>query len=175
MEAFLISGAPGAGKTTVARLLAARFDRAAHLEGDLISFGFIVSGVVPPQGPPADEAARQLQLRRRNACLLANSFAEAGFVPVIDDVLAAPAVLDLYLSRLSTPVVRLVQLVPSLDVIEARDAARDKHVFHMWKHLHHELHTNMPRIGLWLDTSALTAAETVDAILANADAAVIRE
>jgi hypothetical protein len=52
--------------------------------------------MVPPQGPPQDEAAEQLRLRRTNICLLADSFADAGFVPVIDDVVVSAGVLGRY-------------------------------------------------------------------------------
>ncbi len=96
MRVELISWIPRAGKTTVARKVASRIQRTAHLEGDLIGHDFIVSGLVPPQGPPRDEAEAQLELRRRNICMLADSFAEAGFVPVIDDVVVSPSVLDAY-------------------------------------------------------------------------------
>lgn len=171
--AILISGIPGSGKTTIARRVAAEFERSAHLEGDLISFRFIVSGLVPPQGPPLDEAWRQLELRRKNACLLAESFAEAGFIPVIDDVIVTPDVLDLHRRRLMTRPLRLVQLTPSLEVVEQRDAERHKQVFHLWSHLHDDLHQRMPRVGFWLDNSELTESETVHAIIANLVEAVI--
>jgi hypothetical protein len=154
--------------------LAGRFSRSAHIEGDLVGEQFIVNGLVPPQGPPEDEARIQLQLRRRNMRSLADSFAEAGFVPVIDDVVVSVRVLDGYITGLRSRPLLLVQLTPSLDVIRVRDSGRHKQVFEMWSHLDAQMRAMTPH-GLWLDTSAMTAIETVDEILARSDDAVVAE
>lgn len=151
----------------MARRLAARFPRSAHIETDVVGERFIVSGLVPPQGPPADEAEAQLLLRRRNMCLLADSYAAAGFVPVIDDVVVSPFVLDLYRRLLATRPLAFVQLAPSLAAVQRRDASRDKHVFALWAHLDAELRRwPEPRPGMWLDTTRLAVEETVDQVRA---------
>jgi hypothetical protein len=68
-----------------------------------------------------------------------------------------------------------VQLAPSLDVIRVRDSGRRKQVFDMWSHLDATMRAGMTPDGLWLDTSATTAAETVDEILARCDGAIVAE
>ncbi len=135
----LISGIPGAGKTTISRLLAASWPRSVHLEGDRIGAEFIVNGRVDPGAEPADESERQLELRRRNTSLLADSFADSGFTVVIDDVILWPGGLRLYQRLLRSRPLRFVVLAPDLDVVAVRDAGRDKHFFEVWKHLDADL------------------------------------
>ena len=54
-EVWLITGIPGAGKSTVARGLAARFDRAVHIEGDVLLDDWVVSGAILPGEEPRAE------------------------------------------------------------------------------------------------------------------------
>jgi len=162
---WLISGIPGAGKTTVSRKLAERFERSVHLEGDVIGYKLVVKGLVLPNDEPREEAVRQLTLRRRNMSLLAKSFEDDGFTVVIDDVVVSPSGLDDQFAELDRPF-NFVQLRPRLDVVEQRDAGRDKHFFHVYKHMDPQMRSwPEPRPGLWLDSSDMTADETVDAIL----------
>jgi adenylate kinase family enzyme len=170
---FLISGVPGAGKTTIARLLAQRFPIAAHIEADRIQ-NLIVSGGLHPQERPREEAMRQLRLRTTNVSLLADSFAGANIVPVVDDTVVARERLRHYLGDLRTHPLRLVVLAPPLEVALARDAGRGyKQVGHIWGHLDAVLRRELVDKGLWLDSAELTAEETVDTIMARLDDTLI--
>ena len=139
--AVIVSGIPGAGKTTVARLLTQRFERGAHIEADEVQRMVVAGGVWPggeqldADGNPRGEALRQLELRGRNVCLLANSFAEAGVVAVIDDVVIGSR-LDAFRSMLTGRPLWFVLLLPTLERVAERNAERGSEaVFQQWRHL----------------------------------------
>lgn len=167
MHAVLITGIPGAGKSTTSRALAARYPAAAHVEGDVLSFEFVVSGLAEPFGSEEQRAewGRQMDLRCKNMCLLADSFAEAGFVPILDDVATNPDSVAAHVRLLKTRPLHLIVLAPRLEVATVRDAAREASVLDVWVHLDAELRTKMVDHGNWIDTSELTVEETVDHIL----------
>jgi predicted kinase len=163
---ILITGIPGAGKTTVARALAARFPRGVHIEGDALQ-NMIVSGRVWPEPPqPSGEAAEQLALRYRNGALLARSFFEAGFHVVIDDIVIG-ASLNIHREVLAGLPVHLVVLVPDIEAVKARNTGRDKDVFETWGYLDRDLRDQMKGLGLWVDSTGQTVDETVDEILSR--------
>ena len=160
----LVSGVPGAGKTTIAALLAARLPRAVHIEADALQ-RMIVSGARWPDQEPIEEGFRQLRLRGRNSCLLADSFSAAGFVSIIDDIVIGSR-LDEYVSDLRRSPVYLVMLLPALEVLRERNRTRSKSdVFHQSLQLDPVARTENAASGWHLDTSSLTANETVDRIL----------
>lgn len=160
---ILVSGIPGAGKSTVARSLAEHIPRAVHIEGDVLQ-RMIRSGGEWPGREISPEADRQLRLRARNACILADSFSAAGFTPIVDDVLAAFR-LDDYLTLLQSRPVHYLLLLPDLETVRTRNAMREgKDVFEAWSFLDEEVRALQPR-GLILDTSAVNEDETVGLVL----------
>ena len=159
---ILVSGIPGTGKSTVARALAQRFERGVHIEGDVLQL-MIASGGEWPGAEISPEAGRQMDLRLQNACLLACSFAEAGFSVVVDDVLIGFR-LDDYRRLLSGLDLYFVLLLPDLESVRQRNAGRpNKNVFEAWKSLDAEVRRT-PQTGLWLDTTSMSEAETVEVI-----------
>ncbi len=169
---WLISGIPGVGKSTVSRELAARLPRSAHVEVDVVR-EMVVSGYLEPGREPLADSNAQLELGAHNAAILADSFMSAGLTPIVDDVVLRPQ-LARYREVLDRWPVRLVVLAPPVAVAIERNRERlEKHVAGRFAHLDAELREQMRGLGLWLDTSGLSVAETVDAIIRREDEALL--
>ncbi len=122
-DILILTGPPGAGKSTIAEALAERYDRVAHIDVNVVRH-FVTAGFVPPwrRGP---EWERQHRLAVRNACSLARNFIAEKIGVIVDDVVDAES-LAWYLDELKPAAVpiHLVRLMPSLAACEARDKDR---------------------------------------------------
>jgi adenylate kinase family enzyme len=79
---LILTGAPGSGKTTVARMLAGRADRAVHLESDCF-FHFIASGYVEPWKAQSHE---QNAVVMRIVGDVAVSYGRADYSVIVDGI-----------------------------------------------------------------------------------------
>jgi len=163
---FVVSGSQGAGKSTVAQLLARRFDPGAWVSADLLHKMIVSGGRWPEGAAMSGTAERQLWLRLRHACLLGQSFVANGITAVLDDIVIGSR-LDELLDHLADERFVFVMLTPRLDVIRERERGRGTALWQQWEWLDHEIRTKTPRIGLWLDTSDQTPDQTVDEIVAR--------
>jgi predicted kinase len=119
-ELVIVSGPPGAGKSTVGRLLARQRERAVHLHTDDV-FAWIVRGYVEPWLP----ASQPQNVTVMEAIVaVADRFAEGGYDVVVDGIVG-PWFLEPWLA-LDRPVAYAV-LRPALEVAEHRAATRGPH------------------------------------------------
>jgi predicted kinase len=164
---YLITGVPGAGKSTVARLLALHFDRAAHIDIDLIYHHFTVAGLEQPAARTG-EAERQAGLAVGNAASMARNYVLAGYVCVLDGAIATRAQVAACQRAVAPHPLHLVVLAPPAEVSDQRDAQRSgKTVADHFRHLHPLLHTELAGLGLCIDNTEQTPLGTARMILAH--------
>jgi len=166
----IVTGASAAGKSTVAEALAQRISPSVHLRGDAFR-KMIVNGRAVMGAPLSPAAVAQLELRYAIARAAARAYADAGFTVIYQDVILGPylAAAVAALRDLSPGV---VVLDPDAAAVAAREAGRGKSAYRGGltpDAMVEGLRAETPRLGLWLDTSGMTVAETVDAILARTD------
>lgn len=164
----LITGIQAAGKSTVAQLLAERLPRSVHVRGDLFR-RMVINGRADMTPEPSSEAVRQLRLRYQLTATVTDVYCQAGFTVITQDVVLGEHLAGMTALISSRPLL-VVVLAPQPAAIAAREAARGKTAYSAWavEQLDDVLRTQTPRLGLWLDTSAQTPAQTVDEILSRA-------
>lgn len=160
---LILTGPPGAGKSSVARLVAENAPRAAvHLHTDSF-YVWIRTAFVPPYLP---EAARQNDVVLRVIAEAACGYARGGYDVVLDGVVG-PWALGPFRDAVQRDGLDLFYVVlrPSLEVTLARGTARDASELTDVEPLK-GMHAAFEGLGELerhvVDTSAQTAEETAD-------------
>lgn len=171
---FLVTGVMAAGKSSVAEVLAQRFDRSVHLRGDVFR-KMIVRGRDPIAPALGDEALRQLDLRQRLAASAANDYWHDDFTVVLQDIYVGAALANV-IGRLEISPLYVIILHPRPDVVAERERQRRKSGYDGWdvEALCAAFVDETPHVGLWIDTSELSVEDTVDEILARRHDARVR-
>jgi AAA domain len=175
---WLITGVQAAGKSTVADLLARQFERGVHVRGGQF-YQWAVRGWVQAGDARTAEARRLLDLRYRLSAAAADEYCRAGFVTVVQDNIFGADVTR-WLESVTARRRHLVVLRPSIAVVRQREQQRhratSKVAYRPGGFTPEDLDgflAETPRIGLWLDTSDISAEETVSQILIRQSAAVV--
>ena len=165
---ILVTGIQAAGKSTIAQLLAERLPQSVHVRGDLFR-RMIINGRADMTPDPTSEAVRQLRLRYQLAATVSDAYFQAGFTVIVQDVILGSHLAEMTAMIHSRPLL-LIALAPQAAAITDREQSRGKTAYDPWaiKQLDTVLRHETPRLGLWLDTSSQTPAETADEILSRA-------
>ena len=165
----MVTGPPGAGKSTVAALLADRVTPSALVCGDDV-FGFLRKGAVPPWLPEAQS---------QNTAVTEAAAAAAGRLArhcdVVYDGVLGPWFLPTFVDRSTLERVHYAVLLPPLDVCLRRVRVRTGHGFtdlvaaeHLWSDFQNAAID--PRHVL---REVATATELADRVIERAQAATI--
>lgn len=168
---YVITGVMASGKSTVTEILARSLDKCVHLRGDVFR-KMIVTGREEMSQWPSKEALHQLDMRYDITAKVAKEYHNNGFSVVVQDNFIGEKLLY-FIQLLKRYPIYVIVLNPDIKSIKEREQKRDKkgYVGFTVESLHKTFIEETPRIGLWIDTTNMSAEETVNEILTRADEA----
>lgn len=163
-QIVIVSGPPGAGKSSVCEALCQRYDRTVHLETDDI-YAWIRMGFMSPWKSGSME---QNLVVNRAAARAAAAFAGERYGVFVDGVIGGVHLSE-YLRELEPAgvAVHFAVLLPPVDVIIRRSNERQKQLdatAEMFERVHAMFRVPLP--GCTIDNSGMTAEQTADAVMA---------
>src|SRR3954468_16228599 len=121
---LIITGPPGAGKSTVARLVADRFEPSALVEGDVF-FGFVARGYIDPW---LAESHEQNTVVTEATARATSVYARGGFTTIFDGMVG-PWFLPTFLQYADLDAVHYAVLMPTVETCVERVLDRPEHGF----------------------------------------------
>jgi hypothetical protein len=149
-QIVIVSGPPGAGKSTACEALCERYDRTVHLLTDE-AYGWIRMGYIEPWKPDARD---QNEIVSTACARAAVTFAKAEYGVFIDGVVR-PLLLQVYLD-----VLKEARVPVHYAVLKRIPGASPETYVRL-----HALFTADPLPGLVLDTTSMTGAQAADAVM----------
>ena len=165
---IFISGAAGAGKSTIGRRLAEHFPKSVHIKVDDLRES-IVNGPTT-FGPWTEDRLMKFQMARTTATYMAKLYVTNGFAAIVDEVCVPESFAEQYAELFAIESIHKVLLLPTLDVLAERLRQRgDTNAQVLIEFGNPWLYSYldpMPKEGwIVIDSSNLTIEQTAEAVL----------
>jgi adenylylsulfate kinase-like enzyme len=167
---IFITGAPGAGKSTIGRLIAEHFSKGLLIQVDELR-GMMVKGFASADGGWTEDAFQQFQLARSTTIYMAQLYASQGVDVVVDDVCVPESFVEQYATLFENPAVHRVLLFPKIPAlikrIEKRAGPWDKILIDRVPKIYSYLEPMTKDGWIVLDSTEWTIEQTVHEVLSR--------